>query len=962
MDVSATPAGTGSAARWLGPGWWARALTSQERTAAAGQARPSWADVVEQAVAAAAPPGEPAAAPSQADALALPTLPFLTVVRQRLAAGARASLPPAHADPGRLADAYAGALSRPLAGLARRTMTFELDRALAEGDGRARLAGFVAWLSAPPGLAALFDEYPVLARLLGVASQLALEAGLELVTRFAADRAAVVDGLLGGADPGPAVAAGPGLGDRHRPGRSVTAVTFADGRAVIYQPRSLAAHAAFRQVADWLNQRVPGADLQTPATVARPGYGWVEFVAPQPLPAAAAAADFYRRAGVLLAALHATHASDVHSVNLVARGAVPVLIDVETLFHPDLPLQRATAADPAAEALAASVRRTALLPHVTAGEDGPLDPSGLGGDRDEPGTAGNRPRFGGEAMEAADHEGPVLAGFRSGYDAIAAGRAEFGRLVESFADIEVRAVARPASGYERLIAESTVPDLLRDALDRDGALDVLREASAGQPPWDSLVPYELRDLWNGDIPLLTSRPSAPDIWTSDGVRLPGALSQTGLRGALDKIAMMGEVDRRNQEWVISASLATRRPHAGHHGARPVQGPVTATAAEPGRLLAAACGLADQIVAGAAARRGDGDRGRVNWLGLRLVEGTRWRLLPMGADLADGYLGVALFLAQLAELTGIDRYADAGQRAVSALPGLLGALGDRPELVAAIGCGGMNGLGGISYGLARLRALLRDPELGRWAETAAEMAATADLSASPGWSAGSAGCLAAMVSVQADTGSRAAGALARACADYLSELAGRTDGRCVPDGDPVPAGFAAGPAGVGWALGRFAAASAEPCYLGPARRAARRAAEGQAAAADGPAGWCSGSAGLLLARTLLLAQDDGLDAAARALAERPPLRDLSACHGELGIAEALGVLASTGNRAAYRARRHRAGLILDVISRHGPYCGTPGGITTPGLLNGLAGIGYGLLRLGFAERVPSVLLLEPGPIA
>jgi lantibiotic modifying enzyme len=93
-----------------------------------------------------------------------------------------------------------------------------------------------------------------------------------------------------------------------------------------------------------------------------------------------------------------------------------------------------------------------------------------------------------------------------------------------------------------------------------------------------------------------------------------------------------------------------------------------------------------------------------------------------------------------------------------------------------------------------------------------------------------------------------------------------------------------------------------------------------------------------------------------------LRDLSACHGELGIAEALAVLASTGSRTAYRARRHRAGLILDVISRHGPYCGTPGGITTPGLLNGLAGIGYGLLRLGFAERVPSVLLLEPGPIA
>jgi lantibiotic modifying enzyme len=958
MDVSATPAGTGSAARQLSPGWWTRALTSQERTAAASRTRPSWADVVEQAVAAASP-GERPAAGGRPDALALPTLPFLALVREQLAAGARGCLPSAHADPGRLADAYAAALSRQLAGIACRTMTFELGRAGTGDDGRVNLAAFAGRLSTPAGLAALFGEYPVLARLLGSASQLAIEAGLELVTRFAADRQAIVAELLGGADPGPAVAIEPGLGDRHRHGRSVAAVTFADGRRVIYKPRSLAAHIAFRQVADWVSQRVPGAGLEAPATVARPGYGWLEFVTARPLPAPSAAAGFYRRAGMLLAALYATHASDMHSENLIARGAVPVLIDVETLFHPDLPAQLVTAADPAAAALSASVQRTALLPYVTVGENGALDQSGLGGGEGEGSAASNRPRLGGEALEPADYEAAVLEGFRLAYDAIAAEKADFGRLAESFGDIEVRAVARPTSGYARLISESTAPELLRDALDRDQALDVLREASAGQPLWASLVPYELHDLRNGDIPLLTSRPSTPDLWTSGGERLPGSVRRPGLRGALDKIAVMGEIDRRDQEWVISASLAARRPHGGHRAAGPVPGPVTATAAEPGRLLAAACGLADQIVAVAAPRRGDSERGRVNWLGLQLVEDTRWMLLPMGASLADGYLGVALFLAQLAELTGIDRYADVGRRAVSPLPELLHALGGRPELVRAVGCGGLSGLGGISYGLARMSVLLRDPDLARWAGAAAEMAATADLAASPGWTAGSAGCLAAMLSVRADTGSRPAGDLALVCADYLSELAGRTDGRCVPDGDPVPAGFAAGPAGVGWALSRFATASAEPRYLVAARGAAWRATEGRAAA-GGPAGWCSGAAGLLLARIAPLAEDSGLDAAVRALAERPVPRDLSACHGELGLAEALTVLAASGSKAAYRARRHRAGLILDLISRHGPYCGTPGGIATPGLLNGLAGIGYGLLRLGFAERVPSALLLEPGP--
>ena len=90
-------------------------------------------------------------------------------------------------------------------------------------------------------------------------------------------------------------------------------------------------------------------------------------------------------------------------------------------------------------------------------------------------------------------------------------------------------------------------------------------------------------------------------------------------------------------------------------------------------------------------------------------------------------------------------------------------------------------------------------------------------------------------------------------------------------------------------------------------------------------------------------------------------DLSLCHGELGAAEALTVLAATGRApTAARARHRRAGLVMEALTRFPPRCGTPGGVWTPGLLNGVAGIGYGLLRLGFAHRVPSVLLLEPTP--
>jgi type 2 lantibiotic biosynthesis protein LanM len=994
---------SGPAAGRLGPGWPVRALTrhdgaglpdSRERsrsgtpvTASEGTSGPAWIDVVEQAVAAAAAPDALPSMGSWQEAFVVPLRPFLAGARARLIGGARRFVPPAYVDPGPMADTFTEVLGRKLAHLAVRTLVLELNVARAGNrldgaDGRQRFADFLRRQCTAPALAALFEEYPVLGRLLGTASWLAAEAGLELLMRFATDRAAVVESLLGGVDPGPVVAIEPGLGDLHRQGRSVAGVLFADGRKVIYKPRDMAAYVFFREVIRWFNQRLPLVRLRTAAVLSRSGYGWQEFIACRPL-TGSGVEMFYRREGVLLAALYAMHASDIHCENLIACGDQPILIDVETLFHPAVPSPHTIGADPAAEMLAASVRRCALLPCVNVGERGVLDQSGMGGDDggtcpdyaldwDPPAVddmrlirrtvpfagALNRPCVDGGVIEPADHEAAVLDGFRLGYDAITGDRQGFTRLVKSRGDLPVRIIIRPSRAYARLLDESTHPDLLRAARDRDKAFDVLDEASARHPLWSRLVGHERADLWAGDIPFLTGRAAERDIWTSAGHRLPGLLDRPGLGCALDKIMAMGEVDRRDQEWIISASLASRRPAGDHRSTEPAPGPATAVAADPVRLLATACGLADQIVA-----RSITARDRVNWLGLQLVENSRWIVLPMGADLGYGYLGVALFLAQLAELTGIWRYAETALRAVSPMPQLLDVLASRSDLVSAVGCGGAEGLGGISYGLARIATLLQNAEVRASAEVAVDLAAVAaDRSTSSGWAAGHAGCLAAMTGVQAELGSTAAGSLARTCAERLTGLVERTDGRCVPGGDPVPPGFAVGPAGIGWALTRYAATGAEPKHALAGRRAARCASESEAGE-EMSYGWCSGAAGSMLARPCLTFEAGlaALRSAVRALAHRPMLRDLSLCHGELGIADSVAVLATIyQGEGGLGALRHRAGLMLDAASRHALCCGTPGGVSTPGLLNGLAGIGYGLLRLGFTKRVPSVLLLEPNP--
>jgi len=51
-------------------------------------------------------------------------------------------------------------------------------------------------------------------------------------------------------------------------------------------------------------------------------------------------------------------------------------------------------------------------------------------------------------------------------------------------------------------------------------------------------------------------------------------------------------------------------------------------------------------------------------------------------------------------------------------------------------------------------------------------------------------------------------------------------------------------------------------------------------------------------------------------------------------------------------------MLESIDKHGWLSGIPLEVESPGLMTGLAGIGYGLLRLAEPSRVPPVLLLAP----
>ncbi|MFD6069795.1 type 2 lanthipeptide synthetase LanM family protein [Amycolatopsis lurida] len=931
----------------LPPRWWVHGQTPRERTAD----KPAWADFAERTITALLPERPP---------VGDWRVEFAGVFRSFVHAASREAVPDdlPGADAEALRRGFAAQLDRHLLTLAVRTLVLELHRDRKAGNLRGetpeeRFSDFVRRLATPAGLVRLFGEYPVLARLVAQACLHAAEANAETLARFSADAAllpcSVVDGELG-----TLVEVAGGIGDSHARGRSVKLLRFSSGAEVIYKPRPLILHERFTDVVEHLNKRLPGLELRTADALPREGYGWLRFVEHRPCADIGDVDRFYRRQGILLALLYALDATDVHYENIIACGDQPVLIDIETLFQPSPP--DPPEGDPAAAMLARSVQRTLLLPQLFAGEHGAVDISGLAGrggklptDRIEwadPGTdrmrlvrvpgelagGNNLPRLDGRDIPPTEHSAALLAGFRLGYDAISTGRDELAEHLRRCAEDPIRVLIRPTNFYFRLLDETTHPDLLRDAADRDRAFDLLEQDSADEEKLLRLVPHERDDLWAGDVPMFTSHPGSTSLLDSRGESVDGVVDRPSLATVQAKLADMDPLDQRDQEWLIAATLAISTVTAGHHGgsetaetAAPNQAP------DPERLLVAACGIADQIVANAFS-----DEHRSNWLGIELVDDRYWTVLPMGAGLGEGYCGVALFLAQLAELTGIARYRDLAAYAISPLPGLFTTLRADRELAATAGCGGLLGLGGVAYTIARLSTLVGLPA-GDLIEQAVDLMPDATPETPSGFTTGLAGGVASMRSVYVQTGLDSA--LARADR-YAGELLGRER--------PRERSFARGSAGIDWVLRAHDRSGEEP----PGKADDR---------AESTVGWCDGLAGDALGLAAHLpdpAYARDLARTIKRLADGAPLKDLSLCHGESGVLEVLCVLAENGHTGAAAAVRRRTGHLLAAIDQRGARCGTPGAVPSPGLLSGLAGIGYGLLRLGFGDRVPSALLLRP----
>jgi type 2 lantibiotic biosynthesis protein LanM len=947
--------------------------------------------------------------------------PLLERGRARVREGAR-EIASRHAarpfDPDTVQDVLGVDLPTKLLWMMGRTLTLELNVARLQGElegetSEQRFESFVEGLRQRTRAVSLLREYAVLARRLTCAVESWVGASLEFLERLCADWDRLLAIFGPDAEPGILVGVKGDAGDSHRGGRSVMIAEFADGFRVVYKPRSLSVDIHFQELLEWLDRRGTHTPFRRLKIVERGTHGWVEFVSPRPCRTPEEVRRFYVRQGAYLALLYALEATDFHFENLIAEGEHPVLIDLESLFQP-----RVTGADIkqpdvllASQTAIHSVLRVGLLPQRMLAKEGyeGLDMSGLGAVAGQPtperavkleglGTdemrvargrselpgGSHRPGLGAEEVKASDYTEQIVEGFAAMYRLLVREResltAEGGPLARFAAD-EVRVIVRDTHSYGLLLSESLHPDLLRDALELERFFDRLWVGIEKHPYRERVIVAERADLLRGDVPFFYTRPDSRDLCGNLAGPVVDFFDETGLSLVTQRMRRLDEEDLARQVWFIRASMTTLSVEltAADWPSYDMKEPRAAAGADA--LLDAARAVGDRLAA--IALRGETD---ATWFGLDSVRERNLTLRALDHNLYEGLPGVALFLAHLGALTREEGY---NELARAALTTLLRQVERGRSTIKRIGA--FDGWGGVLYTLAHLSALWSEPRLLEEAhEIVALLPALIEQDDSFDIVGGAAGCIGGLCSLYLCAPSARVLDAASLCGERL--IAGALEmGRGVGWITPAPAkrppsGFSHGAAGIAWALLKLSALIGDERFRATAIAGIEyerslfshehgnwlderetgnfRGRKGQAGPRSITA-WCYGAPGIGLARLSTLAELDDdetraeIDAAVRHTAAHGFGQNHSLCHGDLGNIELLSEYARVSDERRYNSEVGRlTGVILESIERDGRLCGLPSGVESPGLMTGLAGIGYGLLRLAAPERVPSILTLAP----
>lgn len=861
------------------------------------------------------------------------------------------------------------------------------------------------------GFRRLFEDKPVLLRLIATVTRQWLDSTAEFILRLDADLPAVRRDLLERINASRVAGVEGDLSDRHNGGRSVLILTFEDGARVVYKPKDLRLDAAWHALVERLNPRAP-IELRAMRALACNGYGWTEFIQHAGCADVDGCKRFFRRAGAWLALFHCFAGNDMHQENVIAAGEHPVPIDLETILQAsdtehEAEEIEAQAHAAAMDAIENSVLTVGLLPaygrspeHKIFSVGGMMSDGGsrarlawsnINSDTMRPmktqetnSTVPNLPHVDGAYARFGDHIDDFVAGFEDyarflfcwgrGDDQIA--------LLDGFAGLPTRRVVRPTRFYYLLLQRLKNHRSMEDGVLWSVQADFLARLSDWDKDRDPLWPLQHAEraaLLALNVPFFACPSDGREISDASGVTV-----RAGARPGLDRAsARLRNFDERDIAWQIevirqnTAAVVRLREGAAVrlNETRVLRG---AGAAPGGDTFLAEADKVAAELARHAVRRGPA----AAWIGLDwLGDSEVAQLVPLGGDLYNGASGIALFLSAHAAVAGSEL---SRELALAAVVHLRKSLKGRnaARVARSLGTGGATGLGSVVYAFAVMSKCLGDGELLADAHTAAGLFSDDLIAADNQLDAvsGCAGGILGLLRLYRD--GRSADVLRRAetCGEHLlaQPRVGRNGGSWLAHGPgerPLN-GMSHGAAGFAYALTSLAAATGRDDFA----HAAAQCIVFENSSYDAQRNnwpdlrgddawlcqWCHGAAGIGMARAASL-RSGRRDAAllerdvrnALAGVERAwPAAVDTFCCGTLGNIEFLCEAGhALGRGDLLDLASQRMAEVMANAQASGDYVWNVGKRRfNLGLFRGLSGVGYACLRQ--ADRsLPNVLIWE-----
>lgn len=860
------------------------------------------------------------------------------------------------------------------------------------------------------GFRELFEDKPVLLRLIAALTRQWIDSSQELLTRLNDDLVTIRRELLG-VDTASLVTGIDGdLSDPHNHGRAVRILSFDDGSRLVYKPKDLRVDAAWRSLVERLNANAP-LELRAARVLPRDHYGWSEFVAHVSCADAQAIRRSFQRAGALLALFHCFVGVDMHQENVIAAGEYPVPIDLEMILQArgaragvhDADDSASGAFEAAVQTVDDSVLTVGLLPAygrqanntifaiggVTSNSAPRVKLTWVGVNTDamRPVKAAdtapaisNLPHLEGTYARLGDHIDDFMAGFDEYARFLQQQAPE--DLVDGFAGLTVRRVVRPTRFYYMLLQRLRDHRAMSDGVLWSAQADFPARLADWEHDIDPAWPLQRAErdaVVELNVPHFVMASDGDDI-RSATTTLASVASAPGLDRAIARVRGLDAAEVAWQSeiiWATTTALrrATPTPRDPYRLGR-----LAPSSTPDAKLFSAAASAAADTLAEQAIRRGTG----AAWVGLDwLGDAEVSQLVVLGPDLYNGTCGIALFLAAHAAVTGATA---SHELALAAVGSLRTALRGRHSARTArlLGTGAGLGLGSIVYAFTVISALLDDGQLLSDAHCAAALITDELIAADRQLDVlgGSAGAILGLLRLHRQTGSGDALDSAVRCGRHLlaQPRIGMASGRswAVPGfGSPLN-GMSHGAAGFAYALAALAQVCGSDEFIDAAadcvafENATFNPAHDNWADLRGAdhavwhCKWCHGAPGIGLARAAMHAlaavpADDLRVDVGRALAgvQRGwPVATDTLCCGTLGSVEFLWEAADVLDRPELRdLAAQRLGAVVRAASSVGDYRWTNGPRRfNLGMFRGVAGVGYTALRR-IDPSLPNILVWQ-----